>query len=307
MYFHEWVLLILGVVLFLCCLLGMYIANKIIKPNRRSLLESSIMEEGFFPGLQKFYKDNFTKSYIIKSRYGYDLQAYYFEKSSESKKFMVMAHGHTYTHHGCVKYAQMMMKLGYNVVLFDERYHGNSGGNFTTLGHYEKWDLYDVISDTFNRFGKDIFLGTYGESMGAATVLLEGAEDDRIKFIVSDCGFSSFEEVLRDVMTQRFHIPVFPFFYFAMIFFKIFTKVSMKGISPIKALDSISVPIMFVHGEGDNYIPFSHSVKMHEYYKSDKRLFIAGNNADHASSYQSDTENYENNINEFMKLYIHEK
>jgi len=304
---YEWVLLSLGVVLLLCCLLGAYIAIKVIKPNRRSLLESSIMEEEFYPGLQRFYKNNLKNTYTIKSRYGYNLQAYYFESSPENKIYMVMAHGHTYTHHGCVKYAQMMMRLGYNVILFDERYHGNSGGNFTTLGHYEKWDLYDVISDTFNRYGEDIFMGTYGESMGAATVLLEGAKDNRIKFIVSDCGFSSFEQVLRDVMTKRFHIPVFPFFHFAKLFFWIFTKARMKGISPIKALDSINVPIMFVHGEGDNYIPYSHSIKMHEYYQGEKKIFIAGNNADHASSYQSDTENYEKNINEFLNSYIYKK
>ena len=232
------------------------------------------------------------------------MQAYYFENEVKSSKFMVMAHGHTYTHYGCVKYARMMMNHGYNIVLFDERFHGDSGGEFTTLGYLEKDDLYTMISDTFSKYGEDIFVGTYGESMGAATVLLEAVNDKRVKFVVSDCGFADFGLLIRQLSWSRFRMPVYPFHWFVLIVFKLATGFSIRGISPIRDINKINVPIMFVHGKADQYISSKHTVDMYEKYIGDKQLFLADNNAQHAGSYAADQENYESSIKIFLEKYI---
>ena len=302
------VFLYIGIaVLFICYIVGLFITLMIIKPKRRSLLDTSILEEEKFPGLMKFYQENLTETYIVKSKYGYNLQAYFFKNKVESNKYMVMAHGHTYTHHGCLKYARMMMAYGYNVVLFDERYHGNSGGRFTSLGYYEKVDLNTVITDTFNRYGDDIFVGTYGESMGAATVLLEAQTDKRINFIIADCGFSDFSILLKELMRTRYKIPLFPFYFFTKLNFRIFTGVSISGISPITAIKSLGIPIMFAHGLADEFISYKHSQRMYDAYTGPKRIFLANNDAYHAGSYHKDQENYEENIREFLNIYVNEK
>lgn len=293
------------VILFICFLVGLIVAKGIIKPKKRSLLDTSILEENKFPGIMDFYKKAMTKSYFIESKYGYNLQAYYFENKIKTNQFIVMAHGHTYTHHGCLKYARMMLNHGYNVLLYDERFHGNSGGKFTSLGHNEKEDLYTVITDTIERFGDDITIGTYGESMGAATVLLEAKLDSRVKFVISDCGFSDLEALIKELLWKRYHIPTYPFYYFAVLIFNIITKTKMKGISPIRALRDVNVPVMFVHGLDDDFISYKHTQKMYDAYKGDKQIFLAGNGAYHAGSYHMDKENYEKNISEFINKYIH--
>lgn len=294
----------IGVLILIGFIIGIVITLGIIKPRKRSLLDTAILEEKTYPGIMKYYEENLNSKYKIKSDYGYDLQVYYFKNHNESKKYMVMAHGHTYTHHGCLKYARMMMEHGYNVVLFDERFHGNSGGKFTSLGYFEKYDLYTVISDTISRYGNDIFVGTYGESMGAATALMEAKIDKRVKFVVSDCSFSDFPLLIKQLMWRKFRIPVYPFYWFALIVFKAFTGISMKGISPITELNCVSVPIMFVHGLADNYIPFSHTQVMYDSYGGSKQIFLAENDALHAGSYSADQENYENHICEFLKKHV---
>lgn len=301
---YYWLIIIILFVLVVCIIGGTSITLGIVKPHRRSLLETSILEEEKYPGIMEFYKNHLTKQYTIQSRYHYELAVYYLENNTKTNKFMVIAHGHTYTHHGCLKYARMMLKKGYNVILYDERYHGNSGGKFTSLGYYEKWDLYDVITDTLNRYGNDITIGTYGESMGAATVLLEGQIDPRIKFIVSDCGYSNFGMLTKEVIRAKFHIPVFPFYYFAVVIIRIFTGIKMKGISPIIDLNTIKVPVMFIHGKDDDYIPYHHTEDMYKKYSGPKELFLAGNHALHADSYRKDTLKYEFKINEFLKKYV---
>ncbi len=297
---YGWILIIVGILLLGSCVLGLVIALGITKPKRRSLLETSVNEENLNPGIMKFYKENKTCEYSIKSSFGYDLQVYFFQNKEKSNKFMVMAHGHTYTHHGCIKYARMMMNHGYNVVLFDERFHGDSGGKFTSLGHLEKTDLYTVVTDTFNRYGEDLYLGTCGESMGAVTVLLEAEIDNRIKFIISDCAFSSLDVLMDEILKNVYHIPKYPFKFFGNMFFRMITGTIFSGISPITALKQIDVPILFVHGKNDNFINYKHAEKMYESYTGPKKIFIAGNESFHAGSYSKDTENYERNVSEFL-------
>jgi hypothetical protein len=294
----------IGVLILIGFIVGGVVTFGIIKPNRRSLMETAVMEEETYPGIMEFYKENLTSEYKVKSEYGYELQVYYLKNQNDSKKYMVMAHGHTYTHHGCLKYARMMMSHGYNVVLFDERFHANSGGKFTSLGYYEKYDLKTVISDTISRYGDDISIGTYGESMGAATVLMEAGIDKRVQFVISDCGFSDFSLLIRQLLWRRFRIPVYPFYWFTLIVFKIITGASMKGISPIKALNSISVPIMFAHGIADDYIPYAHAKEMYESYDGNKQLFLADNDARHAGSYAADKNNYEKSLKEFLDKFV---
>lgn len=299
-----WVYLTIVFLVLVFIISGSYITLSIIKPKRRSFLETSMTEEETYPGIMAFYQKRLTMKYQIDARHGYQIQCYFLEANDESNRYIVMAHGHTYTHHGCLKYARMMLEKGFNVVLYDERYHGLTGGRFTTLGHYEKDDLYDVISDTFNRFGSDINVGTYGESMGAATALLEAAIDPRVQYVISDCAFADLYRLVKEIMKHRFHIPIFPFIYFMRPFFRLFTGVSIKGISPIKALNTIKVPILFVHGIDDDYINCQHSKDMYEKYQGEKMLMLAKNQALHAASYHADQERYEQVIKEFITKYI---
>lgn len=299
----PYILTFLGLI-FICFLIGAIVAKGILKPKRRSLLDTSILEENKFPGIMKFYQKERTRTYKIESKYGYQLQAYYFKNAVETNKFMVMAHGHTYTHHGCLKYARMMLEHGYNVVLYDERFHGDSGGKFTSLGHYEKDDLYTVISDTINRFGEEIFIGTYGESMGAATVLLEAKMDSRVKFVVSDCAFSDLETLIKQLLWKRYHIPTYPFYFFSVIMFNLLSKTKMKGISPINALNGVIIPIMFVHGIDDDFISYSHTQSLYDTYKGDKVLFLASNNAYHAGSFHKDQKEYEEKVKYFLDEFV---
>ncbi len=297
-------ILILASILFV---IGLIIASSIIRPKRRSLLETSILEEEKFPGIMKFYHEKLEKIYRIDSRYGYRITVYFMRNETPSNKYLIMSHGHTYTHHGCLKYARMMMEYGYNIILYDQRYHGDSGGAFTSLGHYEKYDLYDLVTDTFNRYGNDIELGTYGESMGSSTVLLEAEIDDRIQYVFSDCGFSRLDQLVDQIMSKKHVKCIKPLLCVSKIVFRLLTKIDITRISPIKALHTLQIPIFFAHGSGDDFISSRHTVDMFNSYQGPKHIFIANEEAKHAGSYMMDTKNYEHNIKEFMNENIVKK
>ena len=302
-----WVMIVCGIFLFIGLLIGTFITLGIIKPKRRSLLETSMLEEEKFPGIMDFYKHNLTERYRLKSRYGYDLAIYFMKNLTDTNKYLVMSHGHTYTHHGCLKYAGMMMAHGYNIVLYDQRYHGDSGGPYTSLGYYEKDDLYDIITDTIDRFGKDIEVGTYGESMGAATVLLEAEIDDRVKYVFADCGFTNLDVLVGEIIQRNLRFPLNKLQFLSRFVFQMIVETKMSRISPKDALIRLHVPVFFAHGLNDTFISSKHTVEMADSYAGDKQVFLAGNNAGHAGSYLADTNGYETAINEFIKKYVSKK
>jgi dipeptidyl aminopeptidase/acylaminoacyl peptidase len=283
----------------------MQIAFSIVIPSKKSIVKTREIEKEKDSELIAFYDELMAKTTTFKSRYNYDIAMYYFLQKENTKKFVVIAHGHTYTHFGSIKYAKMMFEEGFNVIIYDQRYHGASGGNNTTLGYFEKYDLYDIITEIYNEFGTDIFLGTYGESMGAATILLEQEIDERVKFCISDCGYNDFKKFLFERLS-KYHLPKLSF-YFINFFVKLIAGFSLEDVSPIKAIKESKIPIMFIHGKQDKFIEYHHSVEMYEAYNSSKKLFIADNNATHAYSYFSDKEKYVENVKTFLKEYVYDK
>ncbi|WDC85684.1 alpha/beta fold hydrolase [Caloramator sp. mosi_1] len=156
----------------------------------------------------------------MKSPYGYELNALYFEVPN-SKKAVIICHGITYTLYGSVKYIDLFLNRGISVLIYDHRNHGLSGGKNTTFGHYEKYDLKTVSDWLFQKLGYGGKVGIMGESMGAATVLLNSGIDDRISFYIADCPYSSMSDILKHRMRKDFHLHPFPLYYSASLITKI--------------------------------------------------------------------------------------
>ena len=122
---------------------------------------------------------------------------------------------------GGIKYASIFHDLGFDCVLYDQRNHGRSDKAITTMGVCESRDLAAVCDWVREKFGEAIVLGTHGESMGAATVMLHSALDGRLAFAMEDCGYSNFSKELRYALRVRFHLPVYPILPIASLFYKL--------------------------------------------------------------------------------------
>ena len=284
--------------IFIFLIICLIAAKRTIIPKTRTLEETKELEFNKDKTVFDFYESHLTKGDFIESRFGYNIAMYYF-LNNDSNKFVIMAHGYVHSHHGVLKYAKLMYKLGYNVITFDQRYHGNSGGKNTTLGYLEKYDLYDIISKVKLEFGDDILIGTYGESMGGATALFEQAIDDRVSFCISDCAFSDFPRLMKEKL-HDYHLPSF-IHYIVGFFIRMIIKVKIKDISPVKAIKDSHLPILFIHGKQDKFINYQHSVDLYESYSGPKALYLADNGATHTFSYHVDPDKYKEVVNEFLK------
>ena len=224
-----------------------------------------------------------------------------------SRKAVVLVHGITYTRYGSVKYIESFRRLGFSVLMIDQRYHGESGGANSTFGFYEKYDLETWIDWVFRELGPDAIVGTHGESMGAATVLQNAPLDTRLSFVAADCGFSDLNALLRYLVTKQYHLPAFPMLNISRIISKLRTGgMVYSEVSPIKHITDIKCPVLFCHGDADDYIPPSMSTEMHR-----ARLAAGlpseiyyGPGAKHAGSWDASPAAYEKTVADFIKKYV---
>lgn len=282
--------------------LGVYLSNQIMYIKKKSdeiIVNLEISNSGY----SKEAFDSLAKELIsINSPFGYKLSGYLFQNNN-SNKYMIICHGVTVSHINSIKYAQLFLKLGFNVIIYDHRRHGKTGGRTTGYGYFEKKDLEQVIKWTKDRFGSEIVIGLHGESMGAATILQYGGTiEDNVNFYIADCPFSNFEELITYRVKEEINFPKIPLVPLASLLLKLRAGYRLKEISPIDAVRNIQHPILFIHSKEDAYIPVQMSKDLYDATDCEKHLFIAEYGG-HARSYMMNREEYEREIEIFLQKY----
>ncbi|MFT4416954.1 alpha/beta hydrolase [Fredinandcohnia humi] len=242
---------------------------------------------------------------IINSQFGYTLKGWLVSGTAK-KKFIIISHGVTQNKLNSIKYMKLFLNRGWNVLLYDHRRHGESGGKTTSYGHYEKFDLQSVVSWIKEKYGDDSVIGIHGESMGAVTTLLyAGMIEDGANFYIVDCPFSDFEAQLRYRLKVEFKIPA-PFVLpFANLFLKLRDGYSIKDVSPINVIQNVKNPVLFIHSAKDDYILPEMTKELYQMKDGPKQLLIA-EKGKHAYSFADNKEAYERVIDDFLSRYVPE-
>lgn len=284
------------------------LSNKVIHPlvkdyndTYRRCVNSKVLDE-------ELYNSWTRTDFYIPSDYGYDLSCEllendYYESLGEKIKIMVLVHGITWSKYSSIKYANMFIKNGFKVIIYDHRNHGLSGKAPTTMGYYEKYDLKKVIDWCYKTFGQDIQVATHGESMGSATVLSHLEIDHRPKVVITDCGYSDLTKLLEYQLKKQYDLPSFPFVPVAAKLVKMRAGFNIDDVSPIRVVANTDKPILFIHGDSDDYVPTGMGKEMFEAKKDNKELYIAPN-AKHAEALVKNIKEYEKVVNDFLAKYF---
>ncbi len=256
------------------------------------------LEEG-----QKILYADTSELVEILSCEGLKLKAFLVPADTDSPKgTCILFHG--YHSLATVDFApeiKFLHDLGYRLLVPYQRSHGLSEGKYVTFGSKERLDCKSWAEYAASTFGGDIFL--MGISMGCVTVLRASELElpETVRGIVGDCGFTSSWEFTPHVMIDYIHIPAwltYPIYFLVDIFSRIIAGFSVKE-DTRKALARSSVPILFIHGEADDFVPADMTYKNFEACTSEKELMIVPK-ADHAKSYCTDPAGYEKKVEEFL-------
>ena len=238
------------------------------------------------------------QEYMVTSFDGYKLWVGLVPGNPESKHYVVLSHGYTSTRYGMYKYVALWRKLGYNCVIYDNRGHGVNEPDTITFGIRESRDLMAVIEDTYERYGRDIYIGLHGESMGAGLQVMALEHKPEVDFIVNDCGYSEILPVLRFKVNEGFGMPGW-FADIASPFCKLVYGYRFEEVRPIDRLKDNEVPICFVHGTKDGFTAHWHSKRMYDANKGYKEIHLF-DGVDHADCIIADTERYFTMMKEFV-------
>ncbi len=252
-------------------------------------------DEDRIPAFDEFEFEDFELS----SDFGYNLFAKWAPVKG-SKKSVILVHGFTGNIPVSMRYFNLFHTRGYNVLMYDHRFHGKSGGGSCSMGYYEKHDLVKFIDWVENRVGKQSVIGLHGESMGASTSLMTAQFDKRISFIIADCGFCDFYHEAKYRLKADYKLPEFPFLYLSDFINKIRFKHSYKEISPIENINAIECPVFFIHGDRDRVTKVDDSIKMHEKFDGKKELLITQDTG-HAGSIHRHKQLYFEAVDKFLK------
>lgn len=246
------------------------------------------------------------EEFSIRSPFGYTLHGAVWPRDEGAAfadgkaRVAVIVHGFTYCLLGGIKYASIFHALGFDCVLYDQRNHGLSDRALTTMGMAESRDLTAVCNWARERFGRDAILGTHGESMGAATVMLQASKDPALSFAIEDCGYSDLNAELRFALTHRFHLLWFPVLPIASLFSRLRGGVFFGSVVPKRSLSQCNaLPMLFIHGDADELVPFS-MLAENVAAKSGKKWMRAFPGATHAGCYQADPARYADCVAAFL-------
>lgn len=232
---------------------------------------------------------------------GLRLHATWFPQG-ECKKIAICFHG--YTSQGMKDYLGLSgyyLKNGYSMLLVDERAHGESEGKYIGFGCLDRIDALKWINWVLRKCGEDVEILLHGTSMGGATVLMMSSLElpAQVKGIVSDCAFTSPKEVFSHVLKNMYHLPAFPVMNISNFLNKRFAGYGLDECNAAREVKKAKVPILFIHGSRDTFVPYSMCETMYENCASSKKkLIIEG--AAHAECYYKDTDAYENALTEFI-------
>ncbi len=240
----------------------------------------------------------------IQSQDGLTLHGTWFPGcGAETKKVVICFHG--YTSKGMSDYIGLSgyyLKHGYGMLLVDERAHGESEGKYIGFGCLDRYDALKWIQWVIDREGEDVQILLHGTSMGASTVLMTSGLTlpDQVKGIVSDCAFTSPKYVFTHVLHSMYHLPAFPMIPVSDAVNKKRAGYGLDECNAAREVRKAKVPILFIHGDADTFVPCSMCDEIYENCASPKKkLIIKG--AAHAESYYKDTAAYEQALNEFTE------
>lgn len=195
---------------------------------------------------------------------------------------------------------QLALKEGCNVLLVDQRAHGKSGGRCLSFGILERRDCLTWIGYARERFG-DVPMYLVGISMGAATVLMASELElpENIKGIISDCGYSSPRAIIQKVMAER-HYPVKLVYPFVRLSGILFGGFDIDSAAAVTALRRCRVPVLFIHGEDDRFVPCEMTWENYTACAGEKYILTVPGAA-HGLSYVVDHKGYSGAVRDFLR------
>ncbi|MCQ2555465.1 MAG: alpha/beta hydrolase [Clostridia bacterium] len=244
-----------------------------------------------------------SENVFMMSEDGLLLHAYFTPALNHKYAICVHGNGRNLTH--MTDRAMGFVNMGYNVLSIELRAYGQSEGENFGAGYPDRRDLV-CWCKWISEKDPDAEIVIYGVSMGGATVMMASGERDipsNVKCAVEDCGYTSFFDQLAYMFKGK-NIPPFPVLNTVDALCKKRLGFSLRENTSVQQLKKATLPMLFIHGEKDTFVPFYMlDEEFNACASSEKEKFVVPESG-HGESHLVNPELYWGTISEFVNKYI---
>jgi fermentation-respiration switch protein FrsA (DUF1100 family) len=292
------------------CVVGNYMCKYALLPEEHGndFAGDRAKTESRYPGVINWY-DSLHQAGVFRDTTligegGYKLHAVFAPAANPAKAqgTAVVVHGYTDNHICFLNLVRMYRDdLNYNVMVPDLHYHGESEGRAVQMGWLDRLDV-RRFGDMAHEIWGDDFMVVHGVSMGAATTMMLSGDDlpEYYRAFVEDCGYSSVWDQFAHNLKDSFHLPPFPVLNSASAVCKRKYGWGFKEASSVDQLAKCERPMLFIHGDKDDFVPFEHLQKNYDAkVKGYKEMWVAPG-SEHAMAYKDHPVEYTQHVRDFL-------
>lgn len=260
--------------------------EKIIENNKKIAKENS----------EKWSEEIRQKQVEVKANDNITLRGTEYLKQEETNKWAIILHGYRSNPSSVLTIGEHFSEKGYNVLIPSMRACANSEGEYVGMGWLDKEDLKCWINLIIEE-NKNVEIILHGSSMGAATVLMASGDElpANVKNIIADSGYTSVWDIFASEAKARFNLPEFPVLNMFQIVANRKAKYDIKEASSLEQVKKSKTPILFIHGDKDDFVPEYMCEKLYDATNCKKeKLIIHG--AGHTDGKYREPEKYYNTI-----------
>lgn len=185
-------------------------------------------------------------------------------------------------------------------LIVDQRCAGKSQGTVITFGIKEHQDCLKWVDFMVEHFGPEVKIILTGISMGASTVLMAASHPlpPNVIGVLADCGYTSAEAIIKAVI-RKMHIPVSLLYPFIKLAAKLYGHFDLECESPLESVKKCTLPVIFFHGEADDFVPCYMSQENFDACTSRKAIYTVPG-AGHGLSFPADQGGYIEQLKAFF-------
>ncbi len=268
--------------------------DTVVEKRSRLIHQTSALEAfEWIKGREEF------KVVDINSNDGLNLRAYELENGDN---WAICVHGYHVDARIMSVFAKNYVENGFSVLMPNLRGHGISEGNWVTMGYKDKGDLLSWINYLREK-NPNVKILLHGASMGGATVLNAAGENpDGVRAVIADCAFSNARGVYSFHLKQMKFVTKIPWYYAFCVANFFVQGFNINNADSRKQVAKTKLPIFFIHGDADRYVPYYMMEELYSACLSEKEQHTCGG-AEHFLSHIENPEQYKKLVRAFLEKY----
>ena len=205
----------------------------------------------------------FTEHRIV-TEDGIALSVWKLPAQSRDRPVIVMSHGLGANKQNFLPASMILRSIGYNVITFDFRGHGDSEGHTCSLGVMEAQDVKAAYEFAVREYpGQPVY--AWATSLGGAATVRATAEYKIFDKIVIDATFTSIGSVALQTKLSYAGPLARPAWQLCRLWYWVWVGEDIQKHGPLFDIPNIThCPVFLIHGTADPMIPSTESERLHE-------------------------------------------